>query len=136
MEKATFVQKVVIKHPTENEKFLLLIRNMNDKSRPGDYDLPGGSVEEGELHEEALKREVNEETKLSITNIKPIVVNSRYNIEDRKYFLYIGYSAIASNTNVILNPEEHSDCIWITLDEFKSKVPDHILMKHIEASYS
>ncbi len=39
-------------------------------SRPGDYKFPGGGVENGEVNEEALIREVHEETGYSISQIK------------------------------------------------------------------
>lgn len=130
MVKVTFVQKVVIKHPEEN-KFLLLIRNPNDKSRPGDCDIPGGSVENGELHEEALLREVNEETGIEIYDIVPVVVSTRYDKNDDKYFIYIGYGATAKDVKVKINPEEHSDYTWTTLREFQEKAPNHILMDQI-----
>lgn len=130
MEKATFVQKVVIKHPSEN-KFLVLIRNLNDKSRPGDFDIPGGSLKNGELHEEALKREVTEETSLEISNIKPIIVNSSYDKTENKYFIYIGYEATAKTEHVIINPEEHANYEWMTVKDFQSKAPNHILTSQI-----
>lgn len=130
MEKATFVQKVVIKHPSDN-KFLILVRNMNDKSRPGDFDIPGGSLKDGELHEEALRREVKEETGLEITNINPVVVNTNYDANENKYFVYIGYQSTATSTDVILNPEEHSSFIWMTAAEFESKAPKHILLEQV-----
>lgn len=135
MEKVTFVQKVVIKHPTNPERFLLLVRNQNDKSRPGDYDIPGGSVKEGELHEEALLREVTEETGLKIKELVPVVIKSNIDEGTRKYFLYIGYSAVAMEDDVILNPEEHSTYIWLSAKEFREKVPNHILQNQIDAIY-
>ena len=133
MEKATFVQKVVIKHPTEN-KFLLLIRNIDDKSRPGDFDIPGGSLKDGELHEEALKREVAEETALDIYDINPVVINSKYDKSENKYFIYVGYSATAKTTKVKINPKEHSGFSWMTLEEFRNKAPEHILLSQISKS--
>jgi len=134
MEKATFVQKVVIKHPSD-DKFLLLIRNLNDKSRPGDFDIPGGSLKNGELHEEALRREVLEETSLEISNIKPVIVNSSYDKTENKYFIYIGYKATAIGENVIINPEEHSNYTWMTVKDFQEKAPNHILMSQITQAF-
>ncbi len=134
MEKVTFVQKAVIKHPSE-DKFLLLIRNLNDKSRPGDFDIPGGSLKNGELHEEALLREVKEETDLEIFDINPVVLNSSYDQSENKYFIYVGYKATAKDSSVVINPEEHSSFIWMTVDEFKNKAPEHILMKQVIKSF-
>ena len=134
MEKATFVQKVVIKHPFEN-KFLLLIRNPDDKSRPGDFDIPGGSLKDGELHEEALLREVKEETSLDIYGMDPVIINTSYDKSENKYFIYIGYKATAKDSNVVIDPKEHSDFIWMTLQDFQNKAPEHILMTQIVKSF-
>ncbi len=134
MEKATFVQKVVIKYPS-NDKFLVLIRNSNDKSRPGDFDIPGGSLKNGELHEDALRREVKEETSLEIYDINPVVINSNYDESENKYFIYVGYMATAKNTDVVINPEEHSSFTWMTVSEFRAKAPQHILLNQIEKSF-
>lgn len=130
MEKATFVQKVVIKHPSEN-KFLVLIRNPKDKSRPGDFDIPGGSLKNGELHEEALKREASEETGLEIADISPVIVNTKYDSSENKYFVYIGYQATATGTRVTINPAEHASFVWMSPEEFESKAPKHILLDQV-----
>ncbi|MDP3804189.1 MAG: (deoxy)nucleoside triphosphate pyrophosphohydrolase [Candidatus Omnitrophota bacterium] len=49
----------------ENGKFLVARRKLND-SFGGFWEFPGGSVEEGETREEALKREIKEELGLDI----------------------------------------------------------------------
>lgn len=131
---ATFVQKVVIKHPA-NDTFLLLIRNKNDKSRPGDYDIPGGSLKDGELHEESLKREVKEETGLEISEIIPVLINTRYDAIEKEYFIYIGYKAISTNSKVVINSDEHPDFKWMTLEGFQRVAPNHILTDQIFRSF-
>ena len=131
MIRSTLVQKVVIKNPQQDSMFLLLTRSSSDKSRPGDYDIPGGSLKSGELHESALKREVFEETRLEISDIKPVLINTDYDIEVDKYFIYIGYTASISDLKVSLNKDEHSDFTWLTLKEFEKKSPNHILMRHL-----
>ena len=132
MEKITFVQKAVILHPTQPATFLLLIRNLTDKSRPGDYDIPGGSVKGGELHADALVREIREETGLAVGSVEPILVSSSYDKDDQKYFLYIGYAAKARSAIVTINPEEHSSYVWLTLDEFRKRSPNHLLTEQVE----
>ena len=51
----------------KNEDILLIT------SEKGDYKLPGGGVEKGEMREEALKREVLEETGYKFSDIKEFI---------------------------------------------------------------
>ncbi len=46
---------------------LLLRRSKNSRGNPGKWDLPGGKIDTGESLEQALLREVLEETGLSIS---------------------------------------------------------------------
>lgn len=129
-EQVSFVQKVVILHPKDNSRFLILNRNPKDSSRPGDLDIPGGSVKMGEQHEEALKREVLEETGIEISDIRPVLVNSTPYEDD--YFLFIGYCAKALSEDVELVPDEHEGYLWVGLKEFVEENPKHVLAKQVE----
>lgn len=134
MNKLRFVQKTVVLHPEFKDKFLVLTRALDDKSRPGDFDLPGGSVSLEELHEDALRREVLEETTLEIEDIRPVIVKSDVNTPKQLYWLYIGYIATAKSSNVVIDYKEHCAFSWMTLQEFKNKAGDHLLLKHIETA--
>lgn len=61
--------KAIICCPKKN---ILILRRQNDQGGGGNWDLPGGAIEEGESKIDALKREVFEETGLKIDNIKKI----------------------------------------------------------------
>ncbi len=47
-------------------EFLLLKRSEDSNTNPGKWDLPGGKLEREEILEEAVVREVWEETEISI----------------------------------------------------------------------
>jgi len=48
-------------------RILLIQRSMGSRGNPGKWDFPGGKVDQGETFDEALLREVFEETKLKIS---------------------------------------------------------------------
>lgn len=110
-----FFQKVIIVNPKESNKFLATRRSLQDKNRPGCWDLPGGNVGFGEKHDKALQREVKEEVHLSITDLKPVHVIT--NFEKDIYYLFIGYRAKTSEDTVILS-NEHIEYKWVTKEEF------------------
>ena len=64
------VAKVVIIN--EDGEVLILKRASHMDWNPGKWDLPGGHLKEGESEEEAAKREVKEETNLTVDDLKKI----------------------------------------------------------------
>lgn len=63
--------KAVIWH---EEKFLILKRTKVNPSEPDLWEFPGGGLELGEQHEEALVREIKEETNLKAQVIRPLSI--------------------------------------------------------------
>jgi len=55
-------------------RVLVSQRALNSKLYPGKWQVPGGKVEKGENHLEALKREVKEETDLEIVSINNLLI--------------------------------------------------------------
>lgn len=118
-----FLQKAIVMHPSDN-KFLIIKRSDNDFVRPGTWDLPGGSMVYGELHQDALKREILEETGLKIKNVKEIKAITAYDKEKPLYYILIGSVCTAISDEVELS-EEHSEYKWVTKDEFLSSDPNY-----------
>ena len=109
-----FLQKVVI-YNTQDNTFLILKRAAYHPTRPNEWDLPGGNVAFGQKHDESLLQEIQEETQLEVTNIKPINVVTKF--DKGIYFLYIGYKAEAITYNIVLS-KEHVEYRWVTKEEF------------------
>ena len=79
------------------------------------YVIPGGHLEIGEQFEDALRREVKEETGLEVFDIvllgvQNVIYNKYYS--KRKHFIYIDFICKTRSTNVRLN-EESESFIWI-----------------------
>lgn len=112
-----FVQKAVVFHPSQPQTFLIIRRSLQDRSRAGEWDLPGGNVLFGENHEKSLRREIKEETGLIVGELKPIHINTFLDKNKQIYFLFIKYVTTAESTIVSLS-FEHSEYKWVTKKEF------------------
>ncbi len=86
------------------------------------YVIPGGHIELGEGMEEALKREILEETGLDIYDIELIsLTESVYseNYHQQKHFIFIDYICKTNSNQVILN-DEADEYVWADLDEIEN----------------
>lgn len=91
---------------------IFLIKSPNWGNR---YVIPGGHVELGETLEDALVREVKEESNLSIANLKFLAfVEHIYNEEfsEEKHFVFFDFTCNTNSKIVTLN-EEATDYIWV-----------------------
>lgn len=126
-----FLQKAVIFHPREEGKFLAIKRSPNAHARPGGWDLAGGNVQFGELHEDALRREIREETGLATGDITPTQVVTAF--KDGAYYLYINYATKAAGEAVTLS-DEHTEWRWVTPEAFVALQPAQFLIDSVEAA--
>jgi 8-oxo-dGTP diphosphatase len=95
-------------------KILLLKRAETADYLPGIWEDMGGRIKQFEEPEEALRREVREETGLEIEILKPLAVFHDYRGERtaENELLIITYWCTARSDQVILS-EEHSAFQWI-----------------------
>ena len=117
LPKLKFFQKAIISHPTNPSLFLTMRRALDDESRPGSWDFPGGNVEFGEQNTQALKREVIEETGLVLKDCEIKFLDGFLDTQAQVYRLFAGFIA-TSTTDMITLSHEHSEYRWVTKDEF------------------
>ncbi|MEM1059772.1 MAG: HAD-IA family hydrolase [Verrucomicrobiota bacterium] len=83
------------------------------------WGIPGGKIKYNEPSEDALRREIAEETGLEIDNVRFEIVQDCREPEEfyrRAHFLLLNYSARASSSQVRLN-EEAEEYRWCTPEE-------------------
>lgn len=105
-------QKVVI----SNDKNQILLLKRSEKSGAGGmWSFPGGGLEKGEDSIKGIQREIKEETKLTVKNLKPFHVRTYLNKENDSVVI-IAYYASYVKGDVVLN-WEHDEYKWVTKEE-------------------
>ena len=91
---------------------------------PGKFELVGGHVEPGEALEVALVREVEEEVGLRIVPGK-ICCAFTYKSEDIFKVEICYLAAVPEGQEPNLNPEDHSDGLWVARGEYEEIESDN-----------
>jgi len=86
----------------------------------GKYGLPGGHIELVENIEQAIKRELKEETNLAVFDIQFLMTQECIFSEEfykKKHFIFLDYICKAKNEDVVLDGREGTGHVWVTIDE-------------------
>ena len=120
---ADIVTKSIILNKKLN-RFLLIRRCQKDSVGANTWENAGGNVECGENLEEAMRREIKEET--GITDIRIERVTYVTLVNAKQPYLIIAYLCETSTENVTLS-DEHQAFIWADADECKKLLPKEII---------
>ncbi|MDE5577548.1 MAG: NUDIX domain-containing protein [Oscillospiraceae bacterium] len=105
-------------------KVLLIQRSGNDPTGANTWENAGGNVEYGEIPEEAMKREIREETGITEIIIEKVAYVTLVNAKEP--YLIIAYLCEAQ-TEVVTLSNEHQAFIWADKDECRNMLPKAII---------
>lgn len=118
MPDPTVTQKALLIR--EDGKILALRRSATCPRRPFTWDLPGGVVEYGEGLEESIRREVLEETGVSIEHVS-LMDAVGYTIPEGEYWISLGYIAHVPKNTVVTLSFEHDKFEWLSKEKFLTR---------------
>jgi nucleoside triphosphatase len=96
---------------------ILLVKSHKWK---GYLSVPGGHVEFGETLEEAIVREVREETGLRVSPIRLLLVQEAIYAPEfylPRHFIFFDYLCKVTGGDLSLNEKELQDYLWTTAEE-------------------
>lgn len=97
---------------------LLLKRNARRRTSPNKWQTPSGFMKEGESAEEAVLREVKEETAIEGTIRKS---GSAFEVVDEwARWIIIPFLISVKSDKVVIDTREHSEFRWVKVDEVSS----------------
>jgi 8-oxo-dGTP diphosphatase len=125
MDKGIIVHTVI---RNDNNEILIIRRSRNNDVLPEFWDVPGGTLEDGEDPAYGAVREVLEETGLKIEKPDLFFCRSNVDLKKNKQFITLVFLSKHSNGEISLNPNEHDDFVWIKLSEAK----DYRLVEYLK----
>lgn len=100
----------------KDNQVLLLRRSDDDPWMPGSWGLPGGKLEKDEDPDDAIKREVKEETNLDVDIIQPFSVYKFFKETSGVDVVTIKYLAHYKSGEVKLS-SEHKHFAWFAVEQ-------------------
>lgn len=121
------IAKVIVKciiYNSELNKLLLIQRSKDDGTGAGTWENPGGNIEDGELPENTVKREVKEETGITDIQIKKIAYISI--LDGDLPDLLIVYLC-ETHCQTVKISSEHQAYIWADEQQCRAILPNAII---------
>lgn len=105
--------KVLLK---QGDKYLFLRREPKFKAGPQKWDIPGGRIEPDEPLEEALAREVSEETGLTLEKVDKLLAAQDIFVPGKDIHV-VRLTYVGGASGEVAISDEHDDYKWLTLEE-------------------
>ena len=117
MEKGEDTQHYAVGILSNNEGGILFLkRHAEDSFHPGEWNLPGGHIDSGENPEDAVKREMEEETNLEVTGTFEARV-----INEPGAMIHYYWISVGEEKPLALLDGESDNAKWMTQEEWQEE---------------
>lgn len=124
MDKGLIVHTVIY---NDDQKVLIVKRSKANDVLSEFWDIPGGTLEDGEDPAAGATREAREETGLDIADLRLFFEHSNVDSTKNKQFVTLVFAARYPGGEITLNPGEHEEYVWIDPAEIgKYKTVDYL----------
>lgn len=107
------VDRVIVRSIVETAYGILFLRRGFERHFPGYWELPGGNVDKGEDFDVALKRELNEETGLTVIGVEDPFLVSDYVDHNNLRVRVIMAAAYVKHQPELMLTEHESYCFFL-----------------------
>ncbi len=114
MDKGVIVHTIVF---NDENKILIIRRTAGDSVHPGYWDIPGGTLNNGEDPVVGAIREAKEESGLELINPSLFFQKSNIDTDKNKQFITLVFLAKYSGGDVAVNMDDHDEFAWIDISD-------------------
>jgi 8-oxo-dGTP diphosphatase len=117
----------------QSQRYLLMRRSAQKDFAAGDWECVTGRVDQGESFEQALHREVWEETGARVQIETLLGTTHFYRGAERAENELLGvlYGCTAENSSEFTFEAEHSEMRWVTADEATALLPEGFWLRRL-----
>lgn len=110
----------------DKNEVLLLKRSINSRIDPGLWSRPGGQVEFDESIEDAVEREVKEETGIIVKAVRRLDYTETISDNRSTHWVALGFLAKhISGEPINVEPNKHDEIKWFSIDNLPSNLADY-----------
>ncbi len=110
--------KILIKN--NDGKYLFIRRAASFKSGPQKWDIPGGRIEPEEALQDALRREVKEETGMELEKVELLLAAQDIFVPEKDLHV-VRLTYLGSANGDVTVSDEHDSFQWMTISEIKAE---------------
>lgn len=110
----------------DKNEVLLLKRSIHSRTDPGLWSRPGGQVEFNESIEQAVEREVKEETGIIVKAVRRLDYTETISDDKTTHWIALGFLAKhISGEPINVEPEKHDEIRWFALNNLPDNLADY-----------